>query len=61
MPLVILSKESKYDLKGAIEEFDEAAREWGWQSDQGVGPDVDKAEARYTAAKAHLCKLLGIE
>lgn len=37
-----------------LDEFDAAARDWGWQQDQGTGKSVDNAEARYHGARTEL-------
>lgn len=37
-----------------IREFDDAAQIWGWQSDQGTGEAVTRAEAEYNKAKRRL-------
>lgn len=41
-----------------LDEFDEAAKIWGWQQDQGYGLDVDIAERAYNEAKAALERYL---
>lgn len=42
------------NLKRAIDAFDDAAQNWGWQADQGYGESVDKARNAYNGAKADL-------
>lgn len=37
-----------------VDQFDEAAQVWGWESDQGSGKSVQEAEAWYKEAKAQL-------
>jgi hypothetical protein len=41
-----------------LEAFDEAAQVWGYQSDQGVGSAVKRAEKHYNACKAALVAYL---
>jgi len=42
--------------KRALKEFDEAAQDWGWQKDQGVGNHVTESSNKYDAAKERLVK-----
>lgn len=54
-------KLSKASAK-AVKEFDEAARDWGWTSDQGTGNDVDTSKLSYTTAKNRLiARMLKLE
>lgn len=41
-----------------LEEFDEAARWWGWEQDQGTGKSVERSEEQYNAAKEALIQHL---
>lgn len=41
-------------IQKTIDDFDKAARDWGWTSDQGYGPSVDKSESAYKSAKKKL-------
>jgi hypothetical protein len=41
-----------------LEEFDGAARQWGWTADQGHGSSVDGDRRTYEAAKAEIVKRL---
>ena len=40
----------------AIAAFDEAARDWGWQSDQGVYGAVDRSKECYERCRKELIK-----
>lgn len=45
-----------------LEAFDEAAKNWGYTSDQGTGKEVDNSEASYNECKAALTnRLLRLE
>ncbi len=52
----VASRDRRKRTKGGklVEAFDEAAQHWGWQSDQGVGNAVKRAELAYNATKAAL-------
>ena len=46
----------------AVKEFDEAAKDWGWTSDQGTGEDVYISEVTYDNAKDRLmARMLKLE
>ena len=49
-------KQSKAEKKTflLVELFDEAARDWGWTQDRGVGKSVDASEAEYNSSKQAL-------
>ncbi len=41
---------------GLLDTFDEAAQDWGWQSDQGTGDRVAASEEKYNQASNDLTK-----
>lgn len=41
-------------MQKLIDGFDDAAQNWGWQSDQGTGSSVDNSKADYDSAKKQL-------
>ena len=41
-----------------VDEFDEAAKYWGWAQDAGYGSSVNNAEQQYDEAKAKLIRRL---
>lgn len=41
-----------------VDEFDRAARHWGWTQDQGSGASVPRAEAEYKAARSSMERLI---
>ncbi len=46
----------------ALDEFDEAAQEWGWQQDYGTGSSVDTSERDYLESKKALeARILRLE
>lgn len=51
-------KALKVVSKNALEELCEAGMSWGWESDQGNGRAVDRAEKRFNEAKAAMEKRL---
>jgi len=58
-----MKKITKLNSKSAslLADFDEHARSWGWQSDQGTGHAVERSERYYNEAKialiAHIASL----
>lgn len=44
--------------KRALDEFDEAAKNWGYAQDQGYGPRLANSEARYVEARIRLFRRL---
>lgn len=40
--------------KKLLNAFDEAAKQWGWEADQGFGSSVNEAKAEYEDAKQAL-------
>lgn len=51
-------KQSRFDKTTfkLLDDFDKAARDWGWTQDQGTGKAVDNSEAEYTRAKEALIR-----
>lgn len=41
-------------LQNLVEDFDHAAQDWGWTSDQGSGSRVRTSENNYTATRRAL-------
>lgn len=41
-------------MSKAIDDFDDAAQQWGYQQDQGVPPDMYQYEANYDMALRRL-------
>jgi hypothetical protein len=48
------------DLKQLIEDFDQAAKSWGWMEDMGTGSGVDEAEKLYKTSKEALVKAISL-
>jgi hypothetical protein len=45
-----------------LSDFDNCAQDWGWESDQGSGHDVDRSEINYlNARKAITDRLIFLE
>lgn len=48
-------------IRKALDEFTEAAKDWGWKEDQGVGAEVDKSEDEFYRTKLVLEKAIELQ
>lgn len=47
------------EVKKALDRFDEAAQQWGWESDQGhIDSDIQESVEEYTSSKADLIRAI---